>query len=193
MERNGVGMISLHYSACDFQNLHLKESSSEDKWNQAIDMFRDRFIERYFDPINALISDPEKNGFAIMAINCLMVDAFYQFEYGDLSTSKNTKHYTKFLKNQLSRIIVDSDMALRFYKDIRCGILHSAQTTNGSMLSTECNDAIEFYGGKSSIKVNVVKFTHAMRTYFDDYVDRLKNGEGDLKTNFITKMNYVCR
>lgn len=192
MERNGVGMISLNYSASDFLNLNLDVSSDERDWNSAIRMFEDRFNERYFDPIDLLINNPEKNGFAIMAINCLMVDAFYQFKHGDNTVDKNTRKYTSFLLKEFKHIIIDQDMALKFYKHIRCGILHSAQTKDGSMLSTECENAVEYFKGKACIKVNVVKFTAEMKNYFYDYTQRLKTGDAKLRTNFITKMNYVC-
>lgn len=192
MERNGVGMISQNYSAQDFNNLNLTINSDDVIWNRAIEMFTERFEERYFRPINVLSRDIEPNGFAIMSINCLLVDAFYQFEYGDLSTTNNTQHYTTFLKRQLSSIIVDDRMARLFYKNIRCGILHSAQTYGGCMLSTECHQAIEFFGGRAYIKVNVGLFSNEMRQYFDSYVRRLRSGDETTRLNFITKMNYVC-
>ena len=193
MERNGIGMISLHYSANDFRDLNLEINSDEQIWDVAIEMFRERFEERYFDPIRELMYNPEKNGFAIMAINCLMVDAFYQFEYGDTSTRNNARRYTMFLSNKLHSIFYNERMADCFYKHIRCGILHSAQTTDGSMLSTECYRPIEFFRGEACIKVNVVEFSRAMRDYFEDYIMRLRNNNNRLRLNFITKMNIICR
>ena len=193
MERNGIGMISLHYSANDFLNLNLELDSEEQTWNDAIEIFTERFRERYFDPILILLDNPEKNGFAIMAINCLMVDAFYQFEYGDSSTNNNTQHYKTFLMHQLSPIFYNDRMASCFYKHIRCGILHSAQTTNGSMLSIECSRPIEFFRGEACIKVNVVQFSQAMRDYFENYITRLRRDDRQLRLNFITKMNIICQ
>ena len=112
--------------------------------------------------------------------------------YGDLSTRNNTEHYTRFLRNQMACIITDADMARLFYKNIRCGILHSAQTYGGCMLSTECRDAVEFFRGRACIKVNVEMFSDEMYHYFNSYISRLRNGEVTTRTNFITKMNYIC-
>lgn len=192
MERNGVGMITNRYRAQDYLDLQLEVDSEDGKWETAIEIFTDRFTERYFDPVCDLQKNSEKNGFAIMALNCLLIDTFYQFEEGVEETTKNKACYTKFLQEHLSEIVSSSVMAMKFYKDIRCGILHSAQTKNGSMLSTESEIAIEFINGKSSIKVNVNMFSEEMKRYFESYIVRLRYGDKKTRENFITKMYYIC-
>lgn len=193
MERNGVGMISGKYVANDFLKINLSLSSSSDDWDKAIEIFEDRFRERYFSPINLLIHNPELNGFAIMALNCLLVDTFYQFEEGLEQTNNNRECYVNFLKSHLSSIVASENMAKRFYKDIRCGILHSAQTNNGSMLAFENGRAIEYINGHTSIKVNVKVFSYEMINYFQSYIYRLKSADKKTRENFIRKMHYVCR
>ncbi len=158
MERHGIGMISLRYRAEDFLNLNL--SVNEGDWDTAIQIVYDRFHERYFSTIHYLSYDfkenrenrkyiisvdkVEKNGIAIMALNCLLIDTFYQFEYGLKSSNdfnpitrsdKVGPNYKQFLRQKLPGIFMaegpsptGDDFAELFYKDIRCGILHSAQT-----------------------------------------------------------------
>lgn len=58
MERNGIGMISLHYSAQNYISLNLSvEQSSEADWNTAINILKERFEERYFSTIHYLSFD----------------------------------------------------------------------------------------------------------------------------------------
>lgn len=193
MERKGIGMISNSYAAQDFTDLNIKVDSSNVVWEKAISIYSERFIERYFNPIDNLLVDSETNGFAIMAINCLLVDTFYQFEEGLDETKQNKVCYVNFLRKHLGGIFDSELVATKFYKDIRCGILHSAQTKNGSMLSIECHNAIELFNGRSSIKVNVEKFAGEMHRYFDSYIKRLRDGDISTRENFITKMHYICR
>lgn len=192
MESNGEGMISTHYKAEDFLGLNLSLNSPSEAWDKAIFIFKERFQERYFGPIEKLLENAEINGFAIMALNCLLVDTFYQFEEGLEHSNNNRKCYVKFLRTYMGEIITSDDMADRFYKDIRCGILHSAQTQRGSMLAYENGNAVEYINGSSDIRVNVVEFSEKLNAYFQMYVNRLRNGNNRTRQNFITKMNYIC-
>lgn len=54
------------------------------KWETAINIFEDRILwnGRYFKSIDILLdnNDLDITGFAIMAINCLLVETLYQFK-----------------------------------------------------------------------------------------------------------------
>ncbi len=193
MEKSGIGMISVRYSARDFKRLNLSINSDPEKWDKAIEMFRDRFRERYFGPIGVLEHNCEEYGFAIMAINCLLIDTFYQFLHGHTKNDKNSQTYPEFLKSELPSIIKCDAMANIFYKSIRCGILHSAQTKDGCMLSTECEEAVEFFDNNRKIKVNVKLFSEKMEEYFLAYIDKLKNENNvELRQQFIKQMTKIC-
>lgn len=203
MERGGVGYISPSYSAQDFLNLHLSLNSNNDDWNTAISIFRDRIESRYFTPIDAMLSrrnDIEQNGFAVMAINCLLVDSFYQFtDPGNIVRNgrrneslikTNTVCYTRFLRQNFPHIF-NRNTAYYFYTDIRCGILHSAQTKNGSQLTYNKNYVVEVFDG-DKIRVDVRNFSGLMRRYYNDYISKLTNGDVSLRQAFITQMTLVC-
>lgn len=192
MEEKDRIMISAKYVASDFLNIKLKLESPNGDWEKAIKIFEDRFIERYFDPIDLLIKNPKLNGFAIMALNCLLVETFYQFEKGFDKTTNNREEYVSFLMNNLSCIVTSKNMANHFYKDIRCGILHSAETKNGSILSIDSDIAIESIEGKDSIKVNVSTFSKKIKEYFQSYILKLRTADNNKRENFIKKMNYIC-
>ncbi len=191
MEKNGIGMLSCEHTTSSFREMNLSIDSSSEDWNIAIGLFEQRFEERYFKSIEKMLEEPEKNGFAIMALNCLLVDTFYQFENGLDEANNNQRCYTRFLRTYMREIISSSGMAERFYKDIRCGILHSAQTKNGSRLTVEGTATVEFMNEQGSIRVDVVKFSNELKKYFQEYTMRLKNGDERTRLRFVTKMNFI--
>lgn len=221
MERNGIGMISILNSSRDYANLNLSiNQSSEEDWDNAIDILKDRFNERFFTTIHYLsidfrfrsktIEKLEKNGFAIMALNCLLIDTFYQFEYGLESSDELNpftqdrgvgRHYTDFLREKFPRLFSippqsgNKDLADLFYSDIRCGILHSAQTKGCSMLACEGGLTVSYINlqNKIGIRVDVKQFSEALENYFyNDYIYRLQEGTEATRRAFINKMRYVC-
>lgn len=219
MEHNGIGMISLSYSTQDYADLRLNVNSSEEDWEKGIKIIEERFHERFFSTIHFLSCDSsrhyskertEKNGFAIMALNCLLIDTFYQFEYGMKESNeynaitnqrRNSEHYVTFLNNKFGELFAidtggNKSLAELFYKHIRCGILHSAQTYGSSMLSCEGGETIRYINKNTEnegIRVEVKQISKAFEDYFnDDYVMRLRHGDRTTRENFVAKMRYVC-
>ena len=82
MERYGRTYISPEYTREDFLELGLSLESFDWVWQRALDIFEDRFQRRYFDPIGILMGDVNRNGFAIMALLCLLIETLYQFRDG---------------------------------------------------------------------------------------------------------------
>lgn len=207
MERDGIGYISPKYSAEDFLQLHLSLNSSRDDWNRAIQIFDDRIRFRYLTPIDNLLKDVidiEINGFAVMALNCLLVDTFYQFREPDnechdpkknrryeFFLRKNSVVYPEFLTTNFPSDF-DTNKAIYFYKDIRCGILHSGQTKNGSQLTYDKNYVVEIFE-KDKIRVDVRNFTKIIKDYYNNYVYKLKQGDSLIRESFLKQMKKICR
>lgn len=80
-------IISPKISSADFNKFKLTENSSDNTWKKAINIFDDRYTSRFINPIlelsnNKKISIWEFSGFAIMALNCLLIETLNQFYYG---------------------------------------------------------------------------------------------------------------
>lgn len=204
MERNGIGYISPRFSADDFLRLHLTVHSSEVDWERAIEIFRDRIEARYFDPITNLLEradDIERNGFAVMALNCLLVDTFYQFRDPDnlneprrrteIFNRPNGTVYKEFLIINFPHDF-DEFKANLFYKDIRCGILHSAQTKHGSQLTYDKDYVVEVFDG-DKLRVDIRNFSRVMRNYFVNYIHQLEIGDFSKRESFVKQMNKISR
>lgn len=120
MERKGEVNISPRYSRDDYHILNLSAQSSESDWEKAIDIFKDRIQGRYFDQIDLLSCDINANGFAIMALTCLLIEALYQFENGLKETKgANREKYASFLRQMDPISFGVGPVAENFYTDIR--------------------------------------------------------------------------
>lgn len=193
METKGEVNISPQYSRDDYHNLKLTETSSKPDWECAVNIFVDRIQGRYINQIDLLSNDINANGFAIMALNCLLIEALYQFENGLKETkNSNKKEYSDFLKQMDSTAFSVGSVAEDFYTHIRCGILHSAQTKAESRLSDRTGFVVAVEN--NVLIVSVTGVTNLVKHHFTSYAGRLlDSNETDLRKNFIKKMKYVCR
>lgn len=194
MEYNGDIYLSPKHKKEEYKKLNLSLSSDDDVWKKAVEIFDDRISGRYFSQITQLSDNINKNGFAIMALNCLLVETLFQFSEGKSQTpsGKNGTSYASFLQTEFPTAFDSQDKAMRFYKNIRCGILHSAQTTEKSRLT--CDESYEINLEDDILSVSVKGFSDLIETYFKEYKKKLlAPSETRLRENFIKKMRYVCR
>lgn len=187
--------ISPRYTRDDYINLHLNENSPIQTWHSAVHIMRDRIEGRFLRPIdNLLNSDPNANGFAAMALCCLLIEAFMQFRNGfpESESYGNCREYTRFLYTCLNHIF-DRDSSKRFYTDIRCGILHSAQTKPNSTLTFNTDYAIKI-NENDILMVDVQNMCAELKQYFTDYCKELLIlNNTDLRLHFFQKMNDISK
>lgn len=186
--------ISDNHTRSDYRRLHLQINSNREAWNNAINIFRERVYGRFINQIELLNNNAERNGFASMALCCLLIDTMYKFEHGSVATNYNEVKYEEMLMTYMNDVFFSLDVARAFYKGIRCGILHSGETQNGCMLSVTCNHIIEVhgYGLNTKINVNVIEFSNRVIGYINDYINRLYMCDIQTRKKFIKKMNYLC-
>ncbi|MFJ7649157.1 hypothetical protein ACIQ1H_16570 [Lysinibacillus sp. NPDC097279] len=195
MEYNNESFISLWYTKDNFLDLNLR-LNSDDNWDTAIEIFQDRIQGRYFNVIDELIQREElmRDGFIIMALNCLLIETLLQFKNGwDETEGGNKRSYSDFLVSEFPQIF-NLSLAGKFYTDIRCGILHSAQTKGKSKLTFNKNYVVKLmnYQNKGYIKVDVKNFTLEIRDYYNRYLKMIENNIDDTRENFWKKMMYIC-
>ena len=195
MEKNGTIYVNYNTTIGQFRRFELEKKNGHRKdLYRAIEFFRERIEERYLRQIKMLNNDSVfDNGFISMAICCLLIDTFYQFEHGVKKTTNNKVSYIDFLRSHLNDVFDTYEKAERFYVDIRCGILHSAQTQNESRLSAKQHDIVQcIYEDKpnSPISVDVRKMAERIETYFNEYCERVQHDE-TTQTNFVKKLNKM--
>lgn len=188
--------------------LDLTDNESAD-WDKAIKIFKDRFVTRFFNPINALVEHSDakiKNycGFTVLAIDCLLIETFNQFYHG-IDESKDKEEFKAsfqtfedfFKRSEYFNKDFDTQKKITaFYKHIRCGLLHQGETKEESKINFKKPQLITVSdnNGIESIEINRLEFHKRVREYFDDYLEKLKDkNQSLLRQNFITKMDLITR
>ena len=195
MERNGIIYVNNNTTEGELLRFVLdKRHGVRRDLEDAISFFRDRIEGRYLQQIEMLNNDVFSNGFTSMAICCLLIDTFYQFEHGVAQTTQNHVCYVDFLRNHMRDVFDTQEKADRFYVDIRCGILHSASTKNGSRLSVEQHDIVQCINEQpnSPISVDVRGLERRLREYFNEYCGRIRY-DNPSQTNFVKKIKIMFK
>ncbi|SRR6266550_3048460 len=150
-----------------------------------------RFQERYVSPILA----PSTHGFTKMAVACLMVEALESFRRGWSDTSKRGQSEHAFCSffDGHQQFAPLRGHARDFYRGVRCGILHQAETTLGWRIRRDTPTLLDQAGRVRTI--NATQFVEALQAVLDHYRDELKAAAWDdeLWTCLRYKMNAVCK
>lgn len=196
--------IADNYKLSDYLGITLTMQSSDLEWEKAINIFMNRMQGRYFDAINNLsnngaITAMRKYGFSIMCIQCLLIDTLVKFRYGPTVLQRGTRTYNFENKKKFTRFLKEiffedfnSNMAVRFYEDIRCGIMHFGTTKRNSRLTCDSDYLItEIEDENISVDINILE--EKLEQYFQQYIEEIKQeNKIELRENFIIAMNYIC-
>ncbi|EKT4547041.1 hypothetical protein JE955_001064 [Flavobacterium psychrophilum] len=184
-------------------------------WDDAYDFFELRICTRYLKPINAILNlkSFKGEGFAAVNLQCSLIEMIeifingWVFDYPNFINPKgiilneNDKIFKSFFsnrepfKNYFPKII-----GKRFYVDVRCGLLHEAQTKNNWKIKKgiKNGNAYEFDGNfKIVYREN---FQRDLNILLEIYKNAIINGvefDGipscELRENFIAKFNHICK
>ncbi|OGA56026.1 MAG: hypothetical protein A3F77_13000 [Betaproteobacteria bacterium RIFCSPLOWO2_12_FULL_67_28] len=156
------------------------------------DAIHSRFLERYLCPASQ--SNGPGRGFTMMAIACLMIEALESFRRGWPDTGKPGQGERAFCSffDAHNVFAVFRGHAHDFYKGVRCGILHQAETTLGWRIRRD-GPLLAVASGVRT--VNAKKFVQALKTALDGYRDRLKvrAWEDEVWVLLRKKMERVCQ
>ncbi len=171
--------------------------SHESGWQKAIDIFEDRIRGRFLDVID-IFECRNGAGFAVLALDCLLIETLQQFREGKAETpkGKSGEYFRLFLNETSFKDHFDNNLANQFYDQIRCGILHQAEVKKSSRVQTKVEIPLIEQDGNHGITVNRRKFHEKLALVFQEYVNALrKNDPPDqpLRDNFRKKMDAICR
>lgn len=200
-----------NWTVSDWQQLNLGQADSGD-WETAIQIFEDRTNFRFVDAIETLKQNDDEHygtyktrrfGFAAVALMSLLMETLAQFYAGkkESPTKYNNVFYTHFLSEDslfLKRHF-QSCKAMVFYKTIRCGILHQAETKENSLIryrkEGDINYEIPFEKlNEDSMIVYWAALFNLLKQEIAEYTKTLRLGEDqDRRNKFKTKMDFICR
>ena len=182
-----------------WKSLTLDDPKSAD-WERAIDIFRSRLESRFIEAVDELIeleklkpSIDKRFGFAILAIDCLLVETLGAFVKGWPETRRrgqSEEAFCTFLSRPLFAPHFSPATASQFYAEFRCGLLHQAEV-GGTSRVWSVGSVINLDSGR--ITVNRTKFHELLKQEFAMYQAELKDPmNGTIRSNFRHKMDFIC-
>lgn len=168
-------------------------------WARAIEIFERRIRGRFTDAVDFLIADDEPRnpterrwGFAILAIDCLLVETIQAFRQGLTDTRGRSKDLCVALLTQRPAFgsAFNTDLATRFYYEFRCGLAHNGQVF-GTGRVWSIGQLLALDGNR--ITINRTAFHHALLVELKEYLGALQAGtDVTLRNNFRTKMDFIA-
>jgi hypothetical protein len=169
-------------------------------WETAVWIFERRIRGRFTDAIEFLIDDDERRpaterrwGFAVLALDCLLVETLQAFRRGLTDTRGKSKELcVQFLteRTAFKPFFTSPDIATRFYYEFRCGLAHNAQIFGDGRVWS-IGPLLAVMGTR--ITVNRTAFHQALVTELEAYLAALRNGvDQELRANFRTKMDFIA-
>lgn len=160
----------------------LKDNVSKGK---LVDLINHRFEERYLKHIHDI-----ESGFLKMGVACLMIETIESFKQGIKDTSgRSEKMFVDFFASEINHFPGFDKISKEFYKRIRCGILHQAETTRAwrILLTGKLLDERERC-------INAKAFVGALRASLQDYIAELnlKDWNDPIWKNAILKLIDIC-
>ncbi len=209
MKKDEKTYIAGWKTPADWNELKPRLLETDDKavWESVYnDYYLERITLRYFKPISVLQENGTYlgEGFSIVAILCSLVEFLettiqglkYKFvrnheELGKYEYSSSKRIFIDFLSNRRPfSDVFDGDLALDFYGNIRCGLLHEATTKNGWRIWAK--DEIK---GKIIDPELKVVYRNNLCDAFDEFIEIYKSDllmKQDYKDAFIRKFDSLC-
>lgn len=182
--------ISPRYNVSDWKTLNLTVQSD---WQTAVRILKDRLNARFFDAVEA-IDRQDFAGFAVLALDCLLIETLQQFREGADETPrrKGEQYFVDFLGTAPFSAYFSKATAAIFYDHFRCGILHQAEIKASSRVWRVGPLVAPTPDGKGII-INRRVFHSTLRKAFAAYLHTLRNrSDAALCQNFVKKMGFIC-
>ncbi|MGB9067360.1 MAG: hypothetical protein WCC21_02215 [Candidatus Acidiferrales bacterium] len=156
--------------------------------NEIANLLSRRFTERYLAP--SLARHNVKHGFTTMAVGCLMLEALESFRQGWPDTKNRSKEAFCSFFDGHDEFSPFRGHGERFYYDVRCGILHQAETRGRWKIRRKgpLFDEVDR-------AVNATSFVRNLGRVLKAYCRNLKQADwdGDLWKNCRKKMDAICK
>jgi len=186
--RYGGDWTVANYKAIDF--------SLEEGWQKAIDIFEDRIRHRFLDIVEKIDGMPDA-GFAVMALDCLLIETLEQARRGESETPsrQGKRYFVDFLTQTSFGDCFDEKNAGNFYIYIRCGILHQAEIKGSSRIRTDSNlPIVQYSPDVRGLIINRRKFHRKLLHVFEDYIEQLRNPANQAeRLNLQKKLDAICQ
>ncbi|KIZ40511.1 MULTISPECIES: hypothetical protein [Rhodopseudomonas] len=187
----------------EWNSLTLNEAESGTaEWNKALAIFDARIRSRFIEPAQILINSENgkgrgTNGFAVLAIDFLLIETIEGFRRGLTSHRTHSKALFKaFLTGWPAFISCvpagksADDLAVNVFEQGRCALHHTGSTDR---IVVRKSGPVFVFHDDGRIEINRSRLHRELTKAFDSYLADLHAPPStDLRKKFITKMNHIC-
>jgi hypothetical protein len=196
--------ISPRYAVSDWIALRprLNEPFQQAAWREASEVARDRIANRFLMPVGVLMDHPKSTGsgfgFAMLAIDCLLIDALQAFREGRTSgnEARTTRAFVDFLtqRPRFASEFKSTTRAREFVENVRNGLLHNGETGRGWRVRRQSPDGKMLEKSADGWVLYRNEFHAALEHEFGDYLAELVGPDSDpaLRSNFLLRMDSMC-
>lgn len=166
----------------------LKSDNMESR-AKIVDFIYHRLHNRYLRPLEKLACE-YKSGFLTMAACCLLIETLYSFHKGKADTKRMSEHAFKTFFKEDAAFHDFTDPSVMFFQNIRCGILHQAQTQGGYCIVRDASPLLDI----ENRTINANTFMAALKDSLDRYKQNLLNPKFDPKLwkHAKKKVRHIC-
>jgi hypothetical protein len=195
--------IAPGYGAKDWKVLTLDEQgSSAADWATAISILDARIRSRFVEPAQFLIDSENRNsrgrnGFAVLAIDFLLIETIQGFRNGLRGHNGQSKALFKSFLTSWPAFIAcvpagqnAGDLAVSVFEQGRCALHHTGSTDR--IVVRKSGEMLVFHKD-GRIEINRSLLHQELTKAFEDHLASLKDpANGHLRKNFRQKMDHIC-
>jgi hypothetical protein len=199
----GIRLSPIYFKE-DWDKLNLDNNVQED-WDTAVKIFKDRIEGRYLKQIELLDKNKNKDiggfaGFAIMALDCLLIETLEQFYKGKIRTGQGMDERAFFdffqRSDKFKAFFSNLERATVFYSHIRCGLLHQAQTKKKSTIHIKSGEPILQWVDDKKIaegmRIERKLFHKEVIEIYEKYVAKISDPRNlNFRRKFKRKMDFI--
>ena len=187
--------ISPKYTDENWRTLELSVDSPQSKWQEAVGILHDRIDGRFLKFVRQIEAN-EFAGFAVMALDCLLIETLQQFREGQEETPRGQSgcYFYSFLTETSFGKWFNKEKAKMFYDQIRCGILHQAEVKGSSLIKINTPCLVQVTDDGEGLIIDRNLFHQQLKQEFEKYIQELGDpSNSQLRQKFKKKMDYICR
>ena len=148
-------------------------------WGEAVTLLRERIGGRYLEHARELLNR-RYSGFAILAIDCAVIEALEQFRKGVARTPsrKSGEFFRDFFTTTRFKQFFTAKTSNLFYQTVRCGILHQAESNADTLVKkSTASFVVKQTPSGTGVVINARRFHEILETVLEDYISKLLAGD----------------
>lgn len=170
-------------------------SAESAEWNDVRGAFRRRIEERFLRPIDRLLenrpSEAITPGFAVLALDCLLIDTLQAFREGRAFSSEQSvaRSFGSFLKGARFACFSRRDRS-DFFRQVRSALLHNGET-RGNWIVRRGRSEMLTRTDEGRV-LDRTLFHRAIVEEFEDYLRELEVEASETRERFLRRMDAIC-